>query len=106
MSPNYFCSICDVYTAKKYQRAITDFVKNVCYTYFGFRIGDQDEVWAPHKVLHSCVEKLSLWCKEKSQSFRFAILMMWKKQKEHEDGCYFCTCAVQGYNFKNQKLIN
>lgn len=105
-SPDYFCFICGEYTVKKYQRNITGFVKNVYYAYFGLRIGDQDKVWAPHKVCHSCVEKLRLWYKGKLKSFRFAIPMMWREQKNHVNDCYFCNCHVQGYNSKNHKLIN
>lgn len=105
-SPDFFCFICGEYTIKKYQRNITDFVKKVYYAYFGLRIGDQDKVWAPHKVCHSCVEKLRLWYKREAKSFRFAIPMMWREQKNHGNDCYFCTCDVQGYNSKNHKHIN
>lgn len=105
-SPDCFCFICGEYTVLKQQLNITDFVKKVYFAYFGLKLGDQDKVWAPHKVCKRCVEDLRNWFKGKKKAFRFGIPMVWREQKNHSDDCYFCSCDVKGYNSKWKHSIS
>ena len=84
-SPDSFCYICGKYMVIKQQLNITDFVKKVYFAYFGLKLGDQDKVWAPHKVCKRCVEDLRNWFKGKKKAFRYAIPMIWREQKNHSD---------------------
>lgn len=61
-----FCFICGEFMVKKQQLNITDFVKKVYLVYFKLKLGDQDKVWAPHKVCKRCVEDLRNWSKIKA----------------------------------------
>ncbi|GFQ81815.1 hypothetical protein TNCT_668301 [Trichonephila clavata] len=76
--------ICGEYTVMKYQRNTADFVKKLCYVYFGLRIRDQDNVWTAHKVCDSFVEKFRLWYKGELQSLKFSISItaVGEKQKK------------------------
>jgi hypothetical protein len=67
--------------------------------------GDQDESWAPHKVCCVCVEELSQWTQGEKKSLPFGIPVIWREPDNHTDGCYFCSCNVQGYNSKNKTYI-
>lgn len=104
-SPDSFCYICGELVVKKQQRVLTDFVKKVYFAYFGIKVGDQDKSWAPHRVCSSCVEGLRMWSKRKVKSFRFGVPMIWREPRDHSDDCYFCSCNIQGYNFKNKREI-
>ena len=104
---NSFCYICGKFVVKKYQRNITEFVKMVYLTYFGTSLGDQDKSWAPHKVCYVCVENLRKWSKKKDkQTFRLAILMIWREPTNYCNGCYFCSVNVSGYNTRNKSVIS
>lgn len=105
-SPDSFCYICGEYTVLKQQLNITDFVKKVYFAYFGLKLGDEDKVWAPHKVCKRCVEDLRNWFKGKKKAFRFGIPMVWREQKNHSDDCYFCSINVKGYNSKWKRSIS
>ncbi|GBL76983.1 hypothetical protein AVEN_12646-1 [Araneus ventricosus] len=103
-SPDNFCYICGEFVIKKHQRKITDFVKKVYFAYFGVKLGDQNKSWAPKTVRYICVEDLRRWSKGTKKTFRFG--MIWREPKNHTDDCYFCSCDVSGYNFKNKKNIS
>lgn len=90
----------------KQQLNITDFVKKVYFAYFDLKLGDQDKVWAPHKVCKRCVEDLRNWSRDKKKAFRYAIPMVWREQKNHSDECYCCSCNVKGYNSKRKQSIS
>jgi hypothetical protein len=82
---------------KKHELNITGFIREVCYAYFGVKLGDQDKSWAPHKVFYVCVEDLRKWCKKKKKVFRFGVPIIWREPKNLSDDCYFCCCDVKGY---------
>ena len=67
---------------------ITPRVKNVYRAYLGIKLGDQDEVLAPHRVCRrwGCGALLA-----------FGIPMVWREPKEHGKECYFCLCVVDGW---------
>jgi hypothetical protein len=103
--PNSFCYICGVYILEKQSRRITDFVRNVYYSYFGIKLGDQDKPWAPHSACRSCIESLRKWSQGKKKNLAFGIPMIWREPKNHSDDCYFCTCQIKGHNKKSIKNI-
>lgn len=67
-SPDSLCFIKREFMVKKQQSNITDFGK-VYFVYFKLKLGDQDKVWAPHKVCKRCVEDLHNWSKGKIKAF-------------------------------------
>ena len=75
------------------------------HAYFGIILGDQDNLWSPHKVYRTCIEGLRLWKNGKKWSMLFWIPMVWREPRNHEDYCYFCTVKVKGYNAKTRKGI-
>ncbi|GBM82659.1 hypothetical protein AVEN_200563-1 [Araneus ventricosus] len=101
--PNKFCYICGEFTIKKQQRNITDFVKKLCFAYFGVKLGDQDKSWATHIVCCICVEELKQWLSGKQKYLRFP--MIWREPTNHSDDFYFCSLNVHGFNAKNRKGI-
>jgi hypothetical protein len=62
-SPDCFWHICGELVIEKHQRNITSFIRKVYYAYFGVKLGDQDKLWALHKVCYVCVEDLRKWYK-------------------------------------------
>ena len=50
-SPDIFCYICGEYTLPKYCYSMGDFVKKAYLAYFGMPLGDQDQNWAPIKLV-------------------------------------------------------
>ena len=101
--PDSFCYICGEYILKEHKRSITDFVRKVYRAYFGVKLGDQDNPWAPHVVCKSCVEHLRMWTKGKTKSFRFGVPMVWREQKNHFHDCYFCMVDLKGFNRHKKK---
>lgn len=80
-SPDIFCYVCGDLTTSKQQRNITEFIKKAYHAYFGYKLGDQDKPWAPHKVCLQCVEVLRKWTKGTRSSLPFGIPMVWREQK-------------------------
>ena len=56
--PDAFCYIYGCYTLTLQRRNISLFVKRAYKAYFEVYLGDQEEQWAPHVVLHNCEEML------------------------------------------------
>ena len=55
--PDKFCYICGSFVPSVQWQNMTPFVKNVCYAYFGIKLGDQDKAWANTKcVVFEAVE--------------------------------------------------
>ena len=71
--PDIFCCICGSFVPSVQRQNITPFVKNVYYAYFGVKLGDQDKVWAPHKVCRNCVSSLRQWSIGKLRSLAFGV---------------------------------
>ena len=103
--PDIFCYICGSFVPSVQRQNITPFVKNVYYAYFGVKLGDQDKVWAPHKVCRNCVSSLRQWSIGKLRSLAFGVPMVWREPNGHGKKCYFCSCVVAGFNVKNKHKI-
>ena len=103
---NHFCYIYGSFVAKAQRQNVTKLVKNVYYAYFGIKVGDQGQTWAPHNVCRSCIESLRRWSNGKQNSLAFGIPMVWREPKAHESECYFCSCNVSGFNAKNKHHIH
>lgn len=104
-SPDVFCYVCGSFTPIRQRQNITNFVKNAYHAYFHVKLGDQDKLWAPHKVCRSCVESLRLWSKGKKRALPFAIPMVWRAPMDHSNDCYFCSCNVTGHSVTSKKNI-
>jgi len=84
---------------------MTAHIKKAYELYFGCKIGDQDNAFAPHIYCTSCATSLRAWFKNVGPSMPFAISMVWREQKDNVTDCYFCMTNVSGYSSKNRMLI-
>ena len=67
-------------------------------TYFGIKLGDQDNSWAPYKVCRACLKNLRQSTKGKRKILSFGIPMVWRALTNHVDDCYFCIVNVAGFS--------
>ena len=74
--PDKFCNICGCLVWSVQRQKITPFVKNICYAYFGIKLGDQDKAWATHRVFRNYVSSLRQWSTGKQKSLAFGISMI------------------------------
>uniref|UniRef100_A0A6P7FIP8 Uncharacterized protein LOC114329810 n=1 Tax=Diabrotica virgifera virgifera TaxID=50390 RepID=A0A6P7FIP8_DIAVI len=95
----------DLFTIPSQRTNISTFVRQTYFAYFKVKLGDQDKVWAPHKVCKQCVEGLRMWTNGKRAKLPFSILMIWREPKDHSSDCYFCIVKTSGYNKKNKCKI-
>jgi hypothetical protein len=102
--PNSFCYICGEYTVKKYQRTLTNKVKQLYNLYFGCAIGNQDKIWAPHVCCVRCSSGLYSWFKT-GRGLPFGIPMVWREQHDHLSDCYFCAFSTNGIHVKHRKKL-
>lgn len=100
-----FCYVCGSFTIKSQRRSITAEIKQLYRLYFGCPLGDQDKLWAPHVICTSCSSGLRDWAKKRKQSMPFAIPMIWREPRNHDDDCYFCLVNVTGYSSRNKHKI-
>ena len=103
--PDIFCYTCRSFVPSVQRQNITPFVKNVYHAYFGVKLGDQDKVWAPHKVCRNCVSSLRQWSIGKLRSLAFGVPMVWRKPNGHGKKSYFCSYVNAGFNVKNKLKI-
>jgi hypothetical protein len=66
-------------------------------------IGDQDENWASHSRCSS--RYLVCWLTGTYQSLPFAVLLVWREQKDHLTDCYRCLTKIAGHNSKSKHTI-
>ena len=52
------------------------FCKNVCYAYFGIKLGDQDKALTPHRLCCNCVSSLRQWSTGEQKYLAFGIPMV------------------------------
>jgi hypothetical protein len=104
-NPNVFCYICENFVVKKQRQNINFFFKTAYFVYFGIKLGDQDNLWAPHTVCSVCVEDLRNWTKGKKKTLQFGIPNVWRQPINHVEGCYLCMCTLKGFNTKNKTEI-
>jgi len=105
--PDNFCYVCGRYTQKDQQRSISTAVKMKAayFHYFGCKVGDQEQSWAPHICCTSCHTALNQWLVGKRASMPFAVPMIWREPQNHHDDCYFCCTNIAGFNKKNKGHI-
>lgn len=104
-NPDSFCYICGSFTIPSQRANISVFVKQSYFAYFKVKLGDQDKLWAPHKVCKQCIESLRMWTKGTREKLSFGIPMVWREQKDHSTDCYFCLVKTSGFNKKNKSKI-
>ena len=80
-------------------------MKAAYFHYFGCKVGDQEQSWAPHICCTSCHIGLTQWLVGKRASMPFAVPMIWREQQNHHDDCYFCCTSIAGFNKKNKGHI-
>ena len=105
LDPDEFCYICGSFATPKQRTTITDSVQKVYHAYFGIKLGDQYKPWAPHSFCRSCVENLREWTKGKRKNLSFGIPMVWRKQRNHYDDCYFCIVNISGHSSRTKSVI-
>ena len=78
--------------------------------YFGMLMGDQDKPWAPHVICGFCRTTLAEWLElvlhtlvtaediALKKATPFAVIRIWRGQKNHHDDCYFCMIDITKYN--------
>lgn len=103
--PDQFCYVCGSFTIKSQRRSITAEIKHLYRLYFGCPLGDQDKPWAPHVICTSCSSGLRDWANKRKKCMSFAIPMIWREPRNHDDDCYFCLVNVTGYSSKNKHKI-
>lgn len=102
-SPNIFCYICGKFCVQAQRKAITEKTKSHYLLYFHRAIEIQE--WAPNICCKSCEVNLNSWWNGLRLQMPFAIPMMWKKQRNHRNECYFCMCNITGFSSKNKNKI-
>ena len=105
ISPNNFCYICSQYTVKNQKRVISSKTKELYQTYLEAQIDDQDKEFAPHIVCSTCVANLTTWSRNQLKKLPFYKPMVWYRQDNHFNDCYFCQTNVQGGASVKRKRI-
>jgi len=80
--PDTFCYVCGEMTFQSQRQNFTLLIQKCYELYFGCKVGDQDESWAPHICCVTCVRLLTL-CTNGSRQMPFAIPMVWREPKDH-----------------------
>lgn len=104
-SSDIFCYICGQFCPASQRRPISPNLSSQYFKYFGRRIQNQDENWVPHISCKTCEINLGLWWNGSRESLSFGIPMIWSKQRNHDDDCYFCGTKVFGFSAKNKHKI-
>jgi len=82
-------------------------IKKTYHLYFGCKLGDQDNKWAPHVVCKLCAIRLGGWINRKGMATPFAVTMVWSVPSNHNSDCYFClTPVASGMNRKKKQRID
>lgn len=103
IDPNKFCYICGEYIFQENRRLISEDVRSSYFNYFGINLEDEGKSWVPHIVCKMCQAYLLQWFKDKKKRLKFSTPMIWKKQRNHYDDCYFCSGNISGINRVNRK---
>jgi hypothetical protein len=75
--------MCGDYTIKLNQKTITPLIEKAYELYFGCKIGDQDNPWAPRIVYANCAVYLRGWLKGSQKSVAFAVPVVCREEKDH-----------------------
>jgi len=103
-SSDAFCYICGEVTFKSRRRSFTPLIKKFCEHYFGCKVGDQEESWAPHFCCVTCARLLAAWAKG-SRCMPFAIPMVWRETTDHVSDCYLCLTNITGETAKSKHTV-
>ncbi len=102
-SANLFCYICGKYCVIAQQKTLTDTTKLYYSLYFGFEVKIED--WTPNTCCKTCESALNSWWNGTRNRLPFAVPVIWKKQRNHRNDCYFCLANVTGFSAKNKNKI-
>ena len=102
---NSFCYVCRDFTTVAQHRTITSLLRTDNIHNFDNKIGDQDKSWAPHICCKPCYNGLTAWFNGKKAAFNFAVLMVWRKPRNHAEDCYLCLTNITGFNASSRKKI-
>ena len=75
--------------------------------YFGCKVRNRDESWAPKICSSSCSRSLAGWWKVTHKSMPFAVLMVWHEPQDHLYHNYFCATKITGFSqfFKHESIL-
>lgn len=102
---NIFCYICGQFCVLAQRKELTESTKNCYSLYFGREVENQHENWAPNICCKTCEVNLNSWWNGTRNRMPFAVPMIWRKQKNHRNDCYFCTTNIAGFSAKNKHTI-
>jgi hypothetical protein len=102
--PDIFCYVCGELTFKSQRRNFTPLIKKCYELYFGCKVSDQDNYWAPHICCVTCVRLLTGWING-SRHMPFAVPMVWREPKDHSSDCYFCLTNITGITSKSRHTV-
>lgn len=102
-SANIFCYICGKFCVLAQRKTITETTKLYYKLYFGLEVTVKD--WTPNVSCKTCETALNSWWNGTRDRMPFAAPMMWKKQRNHRNDCYFCMTSVTGFSAKNKNKI-
>ena len=106
-SADLFCYVCGEVTLVSQRCSIMPLIKKTYHLYFGCKLGDQDNKWAPHVVCKLCAIRLGGWINRKGMATPFAVTMVWSVPSNHNSDCYFClTPVTSGMNRKKKQRID
>ena len=92
--------LCGELTFAKEKRSITSHIKKLYKAYFHCDIRDQEKT---HVCCLTCVKTLSAWYANKNVHMKFGVPMIWRKQKDHFNDCYFCQQDYTGCTTAKKK---
>lgn len=102
---NIFCYICGQFCVLAQRKELTEGTKNFYSLYFGREVENQHENWAPNICCKTCEVHLNSWWNGTRNRMPFAAPMIWRKQQNHRNDCYFCTTNIAGFSSKNKNKI-
>jgi hypothetical protein len=103
--PNLFRHVFGKFTPKPQTKSITLIVRKLYELYFGCKVGDQDNSWAPHSCCHRCARYLGGWPIGTHRSINFAFPLVWVYHKDHLNDWYLYITKIDGHNSKSTNTI-
>jgi hypothetical protein len=103
-SSDALCYICGEVKFKSQRRSFTPLIKKCYEHYFGCKVGNQDQSWAPHFCCVTCARFLAIMANG-SRSMLFPIPMVWREPMDHISDCYFCMTSMTGVTAKSKHTV-
>lgn len=104
-SANIFCFICGKFSVLAQRKELTESTKCYYSLYFGRAVENQSDNWVPNICCKSCEVNLNSWWNGTRKQMPFAVPMIWRKQRNHRNDCYFCLTNIAGFSAKNKHKI-